>query len=1002
MGRRVHRDLAVLAGALLLTACGGGGGGTSGSSGGGGSGLTGNLSLLGHVPENDAVQVPLDTSVEMAFDGVVVPECLADGDSYLEATASAQRVEGAWAVVDGGRTVRFTPSARLAAATEYTMHVGALVCDTGGRILEDAIAFSFQTLDSTPPTVSQASVAPGAIHVSRTQNFTITFSERLLPATVASSTVYLRDAYGATWPAALTLQGSVVTVDPLLDLAGDRAYTLAARGGTSGIKDRAGNLMAASWNVSFRTIADTTAPRALSGWPNGGTDLSPLVQPAFTFDESMDPASVEATSVLFVDSYASFVTFTVAADSSQRTLRLVPNAPLVPGRAYVLALLTGPAGPTDLSGNPLQIGSTISFSVGNDTAAPTLTSSHPAALATRVSLNATPTLTFSEALDATRSTTATIRLDDGTQDVAIALNPMAGGTRLQVVPVLNLRPSTRYTLTCRGGAEGLRDQHGIPLAADISLSFTTADDATLPSVFVQPPHGALGVPRGARISAVFSEPLDPSTVSSATVQLRDAGNQVVPGTVTLLGSGRVVRFTPATNLAGGAPYTLTLTGGAGGLRETSGNGLADDLVSNFRVGFGHDTIAPVVSLTLNAAADVRKSDMVVPPFGFTLEVDGYDPGDYSLDMGTVQVTIEGPGAAPGPETILAAATLTAERLSYRLPIGNRLAAGKYTLRATLEDLSGNVGAAGTLPFTVQQADQDTLPFERTQVVWVRFDLDRDGNGKPDLEDDLLRLGFQVAGDGSGTNARMAAVVRDAILAQANALLHRAADSATLGDASVPIRLTSKRPYGLPHMQIACSGFDPEGAAGRRYGNDSTGTLGRAYYDHKNSSFSDLNIATRPGLGVFPAEMFLYQAAIHIQVYPAYTTTFARRFLNICPQMGGTPAGAHALDSTVLASGFDFETASLAQRARYLAVFSAADDWALAIGTVLAHEIGHAVGLTAAGHSPRGLHGDESLHDEYAGSTDVMAPAVSYEGLVALPFSFRDLNLAYLRQRLLLR
>ena len=366
MGRRVHRDLAVLAGALLLTACGGGGGGTSGSSGGGGSGLTGNLSLLGHAPENDAVQVPLDTSVEMAFDGVVVPECLADGDSYLEATANAQRVEGAWAVVDGGRTVRFTPSARLAAATEYTMHIGALVCDTGGRILEDAIAFSFQTLDSTPPTVSQASVAPGAIHVSRTQNFTITFSERLLPATVASSTVYLRDAYGATWPAALTLQGSVVTVDPLLDLAGDRAYTLAARGGTSGIKDRAGNLMAASWNVSFRTIADTTAPRALSGWPNGGTDLSPLVQPAFTFDESMDPASVEATSVLFVDSYASFVTFTVAADSSQRTLRLVPNAPLVPGRAYVLALLTGPAGPTDLSGNPLQVGATISFSVGND------------------------------------------------------------------------------------------------------------------------------------------------------------------------------------------------------------------------------------------------------------------------------------------------------------------------------------------------------------------------------------------------------------------------------------------------------------------------------------------------------------------------------------------------------------------------------------------------------------------------------------------------------------
>lgn len=73
-----------------------------------------------------------------------------------------------------------------------------------------------------------------------------------------------------------------------------------------------------------------------------------------------------------------------------------------------------------------------------------------------------------------------------------------------------------------------------------------------------------------------------------------------------------------------------------------------------------------------------------------------------------------------------------------------------------------------------------------------------------------------------------------------------------------------------------------------------------------------------------------------------------------------------------------------------------------MGVILAHEIGHSVGLVAPGASPIGLHGDDSLHDDYGGSTDVMAAAVGYDSLVSLDYAFRDLDLAYLRQRLMLR
>jgi hypothetical protein len=204
------------------------------------------------------------------------------------------------------------------------------------------------------------------------------------------------------------------------------------------------------------------------------------------------------------------------------------------------------------------------------------------------------------------------------------------------------------------------------------------------------------------------------------------------------------------------------------------------------------------------------------------------------------------------------------------------------------------------------------------------------------------------------------------------------------------------------MQMALGGFDPEGNDRRVYGDDSTGVLGRAFFDHRNANTSERNTGTSPGLGVFPGEMWLYQTGIHIQVWPSYQTVFAQRFRPLCPDMGGTPAGSHQHDAVVLSAAFDYGTASSGQRARWLTLMQAADDWASVMGIILAHEVGHSVGLVAPGNAPSGLFGDSSLHDSYAGATEVMAPSVGYEAMISLDYEFRDIDLAYLRQRILLR
>ena len=106
------------------------------------------------------------------------------------------------------------------------------------------------------------------------------------------------------------------------------------------------------------------------------------------------------------------------------------------------------------------------------------------------------------------------------------------------------------------------------------------------------------------------------------------------------------------------------------------------------------------------------------------------------------------------------------------------------------------------------------------------------------------------------------------------------------------------------MQIALGGLDPEGDRTRTYGSESTGVLGRAYYDYRNSNPTERNTGSSPGLGVFPAEMWLYQSYIHAQAYPSFQTQFASKFLAICPNMGGTPAvaGAFALGTTPKGEG----------------------------------------------------------------------------------------------------
>jgi methionine-rich copper-binding protein CopC len=88
---------------------------------------------------------------------------------------------------------------------------------------------------------------------------------------------------------------------------------------------------------------------------------------------------------------------------------------------------------------------------------------------------------------------------------------------------------------------------------------------------VSPAAGATGVVTSTPISVTFNEALNPSTVTSSTVQLLNSSNNPVAAVLAYSAGSTTLTLTPSAALTAGATYTVNLTSG---IKDNSGNALA--------------------------------------------------------------------------------------------------------------------------------------------------------------------------------------------------------------------------------------------------------------------------------------------------------------------------------------------------------------------------------------------------------------------------------------------
>ena len=533
--------------------------------------------ITAFTPGSGATGVPVNATATVTFSEPMQNATITTTSFSLRRTTGGVAVAGS--VTVAGNTATFTPGAALTASTQYTATVTTAVTDAAGNALAANTSWSFTTAapaDVTPPTIAGSTPANGATGVVTGTTPTVTFSEPMQNATITTTTFSLAPtAGGAAVAGVVSISGNTATFTPTAALATSTQYTATV---TTGVRDVAGNALAAnaSWSFTTAAPADVTPPTIVGNTPaNGATGVATGTAPSVTFSEPMQNATITTTTFSLRPSAGGGAVAGVTTVSGN-TATFTPGAALAPGTQYTATVTSGVR---DVAGNALAANHSWTFVTvaAPDLTPPTVTSTSPANGSTGVSVTTVVTATFSEPMQNATITTTTF-----------SLVPTAGGAVVSGIVSVNgnvatftansaLAASTQYTATV---TTGVRDVAGNALAANASWSFTTAApaDVTPPTVTsTSPAGGATGVSTASTVRATFSEPMQNATLTTASFTLtRVIGLAPVSGTVTV--SGNTATFTPISALMAGRQYTAVITTAA---KDAAGNSLASTYTWSF-------------------------------------------------------------------------------------------------------------------------------------------------------------------------------------------------------------------------------------------------------------------------------------------------------------------------------------------------------------------------------------------------------------------------------------
>ncbi len=518
-------------------------------------------------PANNATGVAIDKTITANFSMPMDPATITTATFILR--QGINPVAGT--VSYTGTTATFNPAEDLKPNAVYTGTITVGAKNEAGVPLANKYVWKFSTISSAPNVISTdpVNLATGVV-INKTIN--ATFDMPMDPLTLNAATFTLKQGDNVV-AGTVSYQENTAFFNPSIVLAINTVYTATI---TTGAKNVGGIPMESNYVWTF-TTGTVLAPKVILTDPvsnASGVVLDKVV--TATFNMPMDPLTL-TTATFTLRHGANSVQGVVSYTGT--TASFASSASLLPGTVYTANITTGAK---NLAGVPLANNYTWTFTTLS-VSAPTVISTDPANLATSVVLDKTVRATFSEQMDPLTFTTATFTLRHGATNVGGVV--AYSGTTASFTPLANLLPGIVYTANITTGVKNLA---GISMAENHTWTFTTLT-VTAPTVIsTDPANLATGVVLSKVVSAIFSVPMNPSTLTTATFTLRNGPNSV-SGNVTY--SGTTAFFTPSDDLLPNTLYTANITTG---VTSETGIPLAADHTWTFTT---LSALVPMVTLT---------------------------------------------------------------------------------------------------------------------------------------------------------------------------------------------------------------------------------------------------------------------------------------------------------------------------------------------------------------------------------------------------------------------
>ena len=512
-----------------------------------------------------------------------------------------------------------------------------------------------------------------------------------------------------------------VTLIPTAPLSTLQTYTVYVKGGAQGVTDLAGNPVATDNAASFLTPAQVA-----STW---SAIWSPTISPTTVDSGDTQPIEVGtkfsssvAGTIAGVSFYKSagdigthtgslwsstgqlLATGTFVDESATGWQQLIFTSPvaITAGTTYVVSYHTNAGHYSDdqnyfaspYTSGPLTVpvsGGVYLYGAGGfptqnynnsnywvqpilrvappvDNVAPTIIGITPAAGTTGVSVNPSITVAFSEAIDPTTATSNQLRLmDQYNHLVPTTVTYNAQTFTATITPTSALAFGSDYTIVVAGGALGVRDLAGNPVAATIGSSFTTTGslvpDTTPPIVIdTSPASNATGYTVSGAVTVTFSEPLNAATVNAQSANILLNGVTRVASTAVYNPTTDSLTITPTAPLAYGTSYTVYIVGGSTGIRDLSGNTLASNFSSSFTTAAAPPPTSIWSTTTTPTTVDEGSSQALTVGVQFTPSTNGYINGVEFYKASTNTGTHTG-SLWSSTGTLLATGTFTNETAS---------------------------------------------------------------------------------------------------------------------------------------------------------------------------------------------------------------------------------------------------------------------------------------------------------------------------------------------------